>query len=834
MYKQSSEYKSIQKKLVAAVAMVLVACIMVVSSSYAWFTLSTAPEVKGITTSVGSNGNLEMALITTGLSDIGTTQDYVDFPTANNYWGNLVDLTDESYHLSDIALAPARLNANVLRTSYNNKTVTLTGLDNKTDYEAGGKYTEDGVEYEIATVTYSEADENSKYTATITYKVPLYTYAVDSNSWLKTAVYGTDGRISALQANTYMGTYATIDERSAFYANSAYGVRVVGTSSGLTPEQIALREAVQTVSSAKNTAIGLAQASLTNDSVKLAGIMVDIKLNEKTTVSETDFNNVVTAVEKLQTVVNTLQTAVTATINAVGVSQGITVSNITYGTDAITAGDGTNNISWNNLIPLQSELIAANARITEMNTKLTAAATTLNGATQNTDTTYDYKVVENAMKDILSASDMTLNGTALSGDMDAIQNAVINAFLDNGYLPFEIVGGIYCYIAEFCDNYSATTTMTVTSSKLTSILGKESITTTVVMVTKADAPVNETSFYLPYFVSSISSLTIEGGETDSTVISDYYAYAIDLAFRTNAADSYLKLQTSATSRVGDDTTAAVQGSGSYMQFTLSENSTTNGYTMAQMVELMKAIRVVLMDYETGEIYGLAILDMTATDLGDVDELTEGTQYDYVDSADKAYKLTNATVTNGTTIKANLYLCDYSISDTGVLTVKENSLYSEANANICELTQNVAAGITSLVYLDGDLVDNGDVAINGDSMTGTMNLQFSSSATLEPMDYTFTETTNGTLATPTYELSNDGVLTVKAVEHATTYTVSYNGADVYSSANVGTVNLADHFTTLNATAGTYELTLTASATGYTSSSTTISYKYEPAENPSEGG
>ena len=99
MYKQNSEFKSIQKKLVAAVAMVLVACIMVVSSSYAWFTLSTAPEVTGIQTSVGSNGNLEMALITTEKLEDITTGVGVTFPEANQYWGNLVDLSDESYHL---------------------------------------------------------------------------------------------------------------------------------------------------------------------------------------------------------------------------------------------------------------------------------------------------------------------------------------------------------------------------------------------------------------------------------------------------------------------------------------------------------------------------------------------------------------------------------------------------------------------------------------------------------------------------------------------------------------------------------------------------------------
>ena len=60
---QSKKMASLRKKLFAAIAMLLVACIMAVSSTYAWFTLSTAPEVKGISTTIGANGNLEMALV---------------------------------------------------------------------------------------------------------------------------------------------------------------------------------------------------------------------------------------------------------------------------------------------------------------------------------------------------------------------------------------------------------------------------------------------------------------------------------------------------------------------------------------------------------------------------------------------------------------------------------------------------------------------------------------------------------------------------------------------------------------------------------------------------
>ena len=71
---QPKRRRDIKTKLLAAIGMLLVSSIMMVSTTYAWFTLSTAPEVKGINTAVGANGNLEMALLPTDglLSSITT------------------------------------------------------------------------------------------------------------------------------------------------------------------------------------------------------------------------------------------------------------------------------------------------------------------------------------------------------------------------------------------------------------------------------------------------------------------------------------------------------------------------------------------------------------------------------------------------------------------------------------------------------------------------------------------------------------------------------------------------------------------------------------------
>ena len=107
--KNRSIVSTVRSKLVAAVAMLLVGVFMVISSSYAWFTLSTAPEVSGIHTSVGANGNLEMALVpSAGMATI--PESAVGQTGMNETWGNLVDLSlNGGYGLNAIQLMPSRM-----------------------------------------------------------------------------------------------------------------------------------------------------------------------------------------------------------------------------------------------------------------------------------------------------------------------------------------------------------------------------------------------------------------------------------------------------------------------------------------------------------------------------------------------------------------------------------------------------------------------------------------------------------------------------------------------------------------------------------------------------
>lgn len=108
----------IRNKMMAAVSMLMISSIMMVSSTYAWFTLSTAPEVKNISTTVAGNGSLEIALmpadgmlrsITSGFSSDAKNGGNVNVTTANTTWGNIINLSDASYGLNKVELNPAQL-----------------------------------------------------------------------------------------------------------------------------------------------------------------------------------------------------------------------------------------------------------------------------------------------------------------------------------------------------------------------------------------------------------------------------------------------------------------------------------------------------------------------------------------------------------------------------------------------------------------------------------------------------------------------------------------------------------------------------------------------------
>jgi hypothetical protein len=102
-----------------------------------------------------------------------------------------------------------------------------------------------------------------------------------------------------------------------------------------------------------------------------------------------------------------------------------------------------------------------------------------------------------------------------------------------------------------------------------------------------------------------------------------------------------------------------------------------------------------------------------------DSFAEGTNY---------YTKTESTVYTETTTPADAS----EVFIKKITTAGENVLTDNV---ITSLTQNEATQVSVLVYLDGEHITNAHVASTAaTSVTGTMNLQFASSANLVPMEY----------------------------------------------------------------------------------------------------
>ena len=107
-----------RERVFAALSILIVALIMSVSATFAWFVLSENPEVKGMNTTIAANGNLEIALANgtaiTEPADSEVGDSGKDLVVKNTTWGNLINLGDEAYGLEHIVLRPASLNQNSL------------------------------------------------------------------------------------------------------------------------------------------------------------------------------------------------------------------------------------------------------------------------------------------------------------------------------------------------------------------------------------------------------------------------------------------------------------------------------------------------------------------------------------------------------------------------------------------------------------------------------------------------------------------------------------------------------------------------------------------------
>ena len=645
MNKTNKRYMNLRNKLFAAIAMLLVSSIMMVSSTYAWFTLSTAPEVQGITTTVGTNGNLEIALspltgetgtISTNVSD--STKDWI---VKNTTWGNLLDLSHAEYELDKVVLQPSQM----------------------------------------------------------AFKTAEGGYAVD-NAGLAYPVYGSDGRISKLDKGSYIGvkqpaatgTNRTLTEGFQL-SGTGFGVRAVGTSSGQTENERVYNSGLNALRNGINQAAGVASSAMNDNGQALANMMVEHAMAGKFNTAE-NFEpykgNLEALVASLEKSVENMDAALKGFLTAYVATQE-TGAKLTA---AVTAIESAKDIS-----ALITELKVSNAELSAALTardaiagKVASARTALNAIT-----VWDWEGVAGVVNQLMNVNYVTINGLTYaqitgSGEEDGI-GKLVQSIMNNGSTATIMLNegsGIYYDIHKMASKIYASTKMAVDAGKVMSGMGVIEVNT---IIETSYSGITILGAAQTFINTQDPATEEEGSATSVSKLDVYYGYILDFVFRTNAADSDLLLQTEAANRVYTDGGEATMGAGSTISFQVP-----TGVNDGIVKGMLDGIRVVFFNTVDGTVYGVA----------------------------KATSATAETNDLGTTWTGKLQLCDYDV-DEGLVTVNE----ALESAVLCDLNQNQPQRVSVMVSLDGNDITNADILAEG-NLTGTLNLQFASSANLVPM------------------------------------------------------------------------------------------------------
>ncbi len=715
---------SMRRKLYSALSMLLVSGIMMVTSSYAWFVMSTAPEVKGIQTQVGANGALEIALLNKQSWDDLTRLDMGDIDEnatteqntveANLTWGNLVDLESATYGLSNIILQPSRLNVKSTTTGEGENAVT--------------------------------------------------NYTVNGGTLLKTPVYGEDGRVKKLEEKAVASVYKAEDK--AFNVEG-YGVRAIGTAANMSTFQLGMNTARTQISNFTTSARSAASTALNTHGGNMASIAVAYALQGKEGgYTKQDIENIKALAVDMKAAVDQIENGMRQVYAGYITTKasGVAAENYQTALEEINTSTLAALDAKYPAITTEYDITEFITKLTDMQGKITTAINSCDDKLNSGATSFNWSEISNIITPLVDINGITVGGKNVTQLKDELKkpDGSINfdaaiALLQGGGLTITVGSGsgLLSDIADFVGDYTATVAV-------------KDVTVGTYHVDSMDVGMETKTNENPPILTACSNKLaaqelIEA--TGSSAITDYYGYAIDLAFRTNATNSSLQLQTDPANRIYNDGSSqneALQGGGSYMTF-----KTEAGLSTTKMVKLMNGVRVVFMD-KSQNVLKLAKLDTTLgqddyavfTENGSEDNyaylnafpMGTATTYQKSDIISKAEydnlpetgTVEFKTAADGTnTVTAKLYLYEFSMTtkpnadgttthQTGGITIGKQ-ITSPA---ITALEADTSMIVTALVYLDGSVVNNSMVAASAlQSMTGTLNLQFSSSAQLMPAQNT---------------------------------------------------------------------------------------------------
>ena len=711
--------KGIKAKLMAATSLLLVSAILLSLTTYAWFILSTAPEVTEMQTTAGANGSLEIALqsqgdngrkeISGGVGDSASKKGQ-SIKIANTTWGNIVDLSS-GYGLEQIGLSPARLNLDGNNVNIANPLLVP-------EFGQDGRIT--GL-LKVPTLYYKEDEKNTGFEEGNTYGVKVFGNQSDL-SGEKELIQRTLNRQQLVDNTAKTILAQRTDMRKALndmMTDPAMGTGIIGimktsynalgsvdkpesASSNVYTEKdysnmsqiYAVFEGIlsKALVSLRYALLGCCAADIINYPADEAGQFALSQVYAKyATLALTGEEESVQSIA--QTNLEKLSSGSDASIELKSAYEQLIDSAVKLQSaqDNLTAAKG-----------LIKDKKMAMAVMKTFNPYSTYIAATVDGAEQCTSTWDDAK----AKKMCFNIDDVTKGKK----------------------LYFSQGSGLFADVAVIAGDYASTVKATFSQTdRWGTTYYYYTLETYAFSQYKAEKNPTAADFTAAYSEENntgclnavyglVKDLHISGSvtytvEKSSRVMA--YGYSVDLAFKSSGENGKLCLQQEKKDRVTGGETAAdrlpegqtTQGGGSTMSFACADDMTEE-----QIQALLGDVYILFMNTDTGGIYGIA-----AADTGEGAVKFE-TRYDEAVQRNKKY------------VTAPLTMHDLAFQDGSIRPGKERE-----KQDITELTKNQELYVTALVYLSGDALSASSLSADTtQSLFGSVNLQFTTDAPLTSM------------------------------------------------------------------------------------------------------
>lgn len=746
--------KGIKAKLMAATSLLLVSAILLSLTTYAWFILSTAPEVTEMQTTAGANGSLEIALQSGDtVSDINDIKNRVgdssavgSLKDANSTWGNVVDLSGPTYGLQGLSLLPARLNidasGNVSKRSplkmplfgQDGRISELANLNSMRYDDTNKKYVDGQDKHGVLvyaddkSITNGTKDETrlDRQGLIDTTREQIVKLHADLRADLVQTMDSNQAGISAILCNTVnldLGDLLPGSGNVYRYTKDDYGTITALLASFSSVQEKATR-------SVRHALLACAAADTTNYPVDtktgvseelsaLYAKYLTLPMKSDGEADETVYSIAAANKAKLSTGENSAQTSLTAAYDSVMQAAEATadVQRRVQAAQKSMIDNKRLTDLYKNENPTEADEVAFSQEISKSiqhlfdyrpesraiyvtdETNEKNAPRTLWDEMQSGDKYYTYRTPKSEEPQtrfyMLKGSGLFSSLATIAGDYES--NAIIGEDF-NYYVTTQIRSTVSAPPAE---NASVPYGHTFGFSP-------ENNTGCLQSVYAATSGLKAKGSVI-YVITSVSRVNA-------------YGYAVDLAFRSSEIGN-LFLQQDAKDRVtGKDSdtpegrlpsTSTTQGNGSTVEFLLRKSGQEymegSDSAMDRAKNLLQCLRVAFLK-DAGEwtVLGVAAVDKNSINLSEAD--------------------------NGQTVKATAKLTLYStVVVDGVLTLKD----AKTDQSITQLGVNTPTPITALVYLDGDEVQNAFLTPDKPfSLSGSINLQFATDAKdLKPMEYT---------------------------------------------------------------------------------------------------